>query len=148
MLIWFGFHSIGFPCERGAKFDFFSEHKALRGVSIQLVSPARGEFGMSIFGVLAFQCFHSIGFPCERGVRSTLSRRKLNASEVGSFHSIGFPCERGVGSGFLQTVNNQNLVFPFNWFPLREGSCSEVTCAVTNKPMSFHSIGFPCERGE
>ena len=68
-----------------------------------------------------------------------------------------------------------NLIeFPFNWFPLREGSYQDGKLNVsseelevsiqlvspargetptTNSPVSvavtgFHSIGFPCERGD
>ena len=37
-----GFHSIGFPCERGTRLDLGSGKGSI-DVSIQLVSPARGE---------------------------------------------------------------------------------------------------------
>ena len=64
------FHSIGFPCERGVRRRRTRGRAGLR-VSIQLVSPARGEF-------------------------------------------IKVPPQT-----FLQ------MRFPFNWFPLREGSSEE-----------------------
>ena len=36
--------------------------------------------------------------------------------------------------------------FPFNWFPLREGRI--IHLFIPERPgQSFHSIGFPCERG-
>ena len=61
------------------------------------------------------------------------------------FHSIGFPCERGTVWDF--TVKDEYMVFPFNWFPLREGNLG--LFVVTRSPHCerFHSIGFPCERG-
>ena len=79
--------------------------------------------------------------------------------------------------GELETVEHyantrEVVMFPFNWFPLREGSwILEVSAAflppdpvsiqlvspargerdtksiVSNASEGFHSIGFPCERG-
>ena len=37
-----------------------------------------------------------------------------------SFHSIGFPCERG--TVFSPGCKMDTVLFPFNWFPLREGN--------------------------
>ena len=37
-------------------------------------------------------------------------------------------------------------LFPFNWVPLREGSLRKRKANVLGG-RSFHSIGFPCERG-
>ena len=37
-------------------------------------------------------------------------------------------------------------MFPFNWFPLREGSKNRFVSPISSSS-SFHSIGFPCERG-
>ena len=63
--------------------------------------------------------FHSIGFPCERGE----SIDTIVASTSCRFHSIGFPCERGgEGCGTDCDGTNVEAGFPFNWFPLREGS--------------------------
>ena len=44
LVVYYGsFHSISFPCERGARSLVFSSYRSSSGVSIQLVSPARGE---------------------------------------------------------------------------------------------------------
>ena len=59
------------------------------------------------------------------------------------FHSIGFPCERGGISTALLYLESR---FPFNWFPLREGSIINFGLPVAVY-LGFHSIGFPCERG-
>ena len=162
------FHSIGFPCERGASRRWTSR-----------------------------RCFHSIGFPCERGVficrgvyvsdykfpfnwfplregrqghqgqrpwpathtnvsiqlvspaRGELqvtSRVWLRVILGFSFHSIGFPCERGDGYDDI-VMGNPSSKFPFNWFPLREGRLVYI-CQNVDDYNSFHSIGFPCERGD
>ena len=66
-------------------------------VSIQLVSPARGEHGRSVFLLVLQICFHSIGFPCERGT-------------ILKTHTRSLDCQ-----------------FPFNWFPLREGNSQHST---------------------
>ena len=96
LLVWraklVSFHSIGFPCERGGDLNRY-----------QLELLARG--------------FHSIGFPCERGVRDAGCRYRLRYS---GFHSIGFPCERGDYHAICEIA--EAYAFPFNWFPLREGS--------------------------
>ena len=42
MITEYRFHSIGFPCERGTRLDLGSGKGSI-DVSIQLVSPARGE---------------------------------------------------------------------------------------------------------
>ena len=61
------FHSIGFPCERGTR-NRARHRDSARGISIQLVSPARGEHGYSPYPARGARYnFHSIGFPCERG---------------------------------------------------------------------------------
>ena len=84
-------------------------------VSIQLVSPARGESLRRLLLLLYSRCFHSIGFPCERGDIFVLD----DATPNESFHSIGFPCERGAVKVMAYTKKAGS--FPFNWFPLREG---------------------------
>ena len=86
-------------------------------VSIQLVSPARGEHGRSVFLLVLQICFHSIGFPCERG---TFYRKCHSWQNILSFHSIGFPCERGTNHRIATLTKSGK--FPFNWFPLREGN--------------------------
>ena len=89
------FHSIGFPCERGTTTTAASGtvktglvsiqlvspargepqsplqlRRNRKSVSIQLVSPARGELiNLGMIGINA-NCFHSIGFPCERGTQN------------------------------------------------------------------------------
>ena len=111
------FHSIGFPCERGeARFtDLPSPSFCL--VSIQLVSPARGEdmdTDRSFSGV-------SVSIQLVSPARGEEDDRIvfLRAMCEG-FHSIGFPCERG--GQLSKAVYGCTLLFPFNWFPLREGS--------------------------
>ena len=136
-------------------------------VSIQLGSPARGDIARPIIVVVPQSSFHSIGFPCERGLLTTES----SDFAIASFHSIGFPCERGPdwcpcknvhphvtvsiqlgsparGDTFIITLPPPVILnrFPFNWVPLREGTLTRRrSCSVS--PPSFHSIGFPCERG-
>ena len=89
-----GFHSIGFPCERGL--EVVAEGDRYGCVSIQLGSPARGD--APVKPILA-KCedkrsgFHSIGFPCERGPFLSTNTK---SSPILGFHSIGFPCERGL----------------------------------------------------
>ena len=63
--------------------------------------------------------FHSIGFPCERGDRFLFNRVYFN--DFLGFHSIGFPCERG-DPEVKKAIEQWGIGFPFNWFPLREGS--------------------------
>ena len=49
-----------------------------------------------------------------------MAQRMVAPYKVG-FHSIGFPCERGTRSLALSRAAFPFL-FPFNWFPLREGN--------------------------
>ena len=65
-----GFHSIGFPCERGVS----------KSLWLHAQDAEEGSF-------------HSIGFPCERGVNTITDF--INSDYDPGFHSIGFPCERG-----------------------------------------------------
>ena len=61
-------------------------------VSIQLVSPARGELDrLNRPRLPQAKSVQSIGFPCERGTWHQGRHR----SALAGFHSIGFPCERG-----------------------------------------------------
>ena len=139
-------------------------------------------------------CFHSIGFPSEWGVvnrhvpRGGCIEFPFNwfpqrvgrgnppnvQDQVGCFHSIGFPSEWGVTTMLLLSLAFLiAILFPFNWFPQRVGSCyrcwqpyrclipyvsiqlvspaSGELCSLTiklKKPsLSFHSIGFPSEWG-
>ena len=157
------FHSIGFPCERGTASQA-DENGNIYQVSIQLVSPARGEplreSELHMWGV----CFHSIGFPCERGTQA--SQCADSAAQKG-FHSIGFPCERGtISDGFspvagivsiqlvspargehpLRRASSSPRVFPFNWFPLREGNLVASVCgSISNEKFPFN--WFPLREG-
>ena len=75
-------------------------------VSIQLVSPARGELGYQAWRLHhPLGGFHSIGFPCERGVVT----QQGNTFNGAGFHSIGFPCERGASSS-VDITTEDNLV--------------------------------------
>ena len=68
-----------------------------------------------------------------------------------SFHLLGwfpfnwFPLREGSCEP-MQILVEDFIVFPFNWFPLREGSLY-LTYPISEHSYSFHSIGFPCERG-
>ena len=137
-----GFHSIGFPCERGAPGEAFPGLLLIVKVSIQLVSPARGEFTESVENIpneavkVSIQLVSPargekskilILFPIVSGVSIQLVSpargesvvKEPVADDSGSFHSIGFPCERGVLFFFIFVFFV--VLFPFNWFPLREG---------------------------
>ena len=48
-MAFFRFHSIGFPCERGDTVTIGDPGEPITCVSIQLVSPARGELDYSHF---------------------------------------------------------------------------------------------------
>ena len=61
-----GFHSISFPSEWGARRK--TSYNLDIAVSIQLVSPASGEFwGATFFWRITMSRFHSISFPSEWG---------------------------------------------------------------------------------
>ena len=64
------FHSIGFHSEWGESIHRSrrTNGTCYRDVSIQLISPARGEM-TPIAGSTSQLRFHSIGFPCEGGVQ-------------------------------------------------------------------------------
>ncbi len=84
-----GFHSISFPSEWGP----LGELAAALGndaVSIQLVSPASGDFA-AYAAVAKLIGFHSISFPSEWGRES---RSAAIVAAIG-FHSISFPSEWG-----------------------------------------------------
>ena len=88
-------------------------------VSIQLVSPARGEI-LSI--LIIHLSWHDVSIQLvspARGERIDVG--SMTPSEALSFHSIGFPCERGVLM-LLPLLLMLLPLFTFNWFPLREGS--------------------------
>ena len=60
------FHSISFPSEWGARRK--TSYNLDIAVSIQLVSPASGEFwGATFFWRITMSRFHSISFPSEWG---------------------------------------------------------------------------------
>ena len=67
-LIWSSFHSISFPSEWGADPFDSKLHSHPIDVSIQLVSPASGEFNIATREPQVMPaCFHSISFPSEWG---------------------------------------------------------------------------------
>ena len=82
------FHSISFPSEWGV---WLALQNCRQAVSIQLVSPASGEFEPeTIFEPPTVKCFHSISFPNEWG-----RLQRLLSSKPGGFHSISFPNKWG-----------------------------------------------------
>ena len=87
-------------------------------VSIQLVSPARGELGVMHSPLALTSVSIQLVSPA-RGESVGIKNGSRKPAQSG-FHSIGFPCERGV-----------DTIFPI----------------VRLSNGSFHSIGFPCERG-
>ena len=163
-----GFHSIGFPCERGERtecvisqeyilfpFNWFPLREGSADghfygfrpgrVSIQLVSPARGELGFLGYAV-------------------ALKLKKV------SIQLVSPACGELMATYLMK--NTLKSSFPFNWFPLREGStitggivrlriskrvsiqlvspargewATTIVHRLSNR--GFHSIGFPCERG-
>ena len=76
MITEYRFHSIGFPCERGTYCHSGNPCGSGGRVSIQLVSPARGELPSALGMADNQRGFHSIGFPCERGTRLDLGSGK------------------------------------------------------------------------
>ena len=109
------FHSIGFPCERGTKLYSLQPGIRIR-VSIQLVSPARGELQIQIL-LSHQQKFPFNWFPLREG---NMGLGLVKSHGAMSFHSIGFPCERGTKCWTFGNACSGK--FPFNWFPLREGN--------------------------
>ena len=164
-----GFHSIGFPCERGRQSVYTPEF--LPGpVSIQLGSPARGDVSLQqaeqvlIDNLVSIQLgspargdaaaanpemltlvwgFHSIGFPCERGPALPVG---LKPSPFNWFPFNWVPLREGTLECLVERREFRFPVFPFNWVPLREGTTT-LSLSLNKTAISFHSIGFPCERG-
>jgi hypothetical protein len=90
------FHSIGVPSEWGPLDDsWLSEDDFC--VSIQLVSPASGDYG-AFWGS---GCCTTVGF-----------------------HSIGVPSEWGQELAFVPEA--EKVKFPFNWCPQRVGTTTSV----------------------
>jgi len=100
------FHSISFPSEWGQKNALLVV--GFGKVSIQLVSPASGDFYEVVGLLILLTRFHSISFPSEWGLQRTCSGRK---PEQG-FHSISFPSEWGLQGAGIEV--NPILGFPFN----------------------------------
>ena len=111
------FHSIGFPCERGAT------------------------IAVNIGGNI--KSFHSIGFPCERGAPAP-APAPAAPEPAPEFPFNWFPLREG--RLYVLDDTQRAALFPFNWFPLREGSL-EFKLSGLFLHRCFHSIGFPCERG-
>ena len=89
------FHSIGFPCERGAT------------------------IAVNIGGNI--KSFHSIGFPCERGAPAP-APAPAAPEPAPEFPFNWFPLREG--RLYVLDDTQRAALFPFNWFPLREGrSC-------------------------
>ena len=85
-------------------------------VSIQLVSPASGDgSGKSVLEMALLE-FPFNWYPQRVGI---LPGTKWRPSQGASFHSIGIPSEWG----FEISINEYGLpeAFPFNWYPQRVG---------------------------
>ena len=92
----------------------------------------------------ALKCFHSIGFPCERG------RIRIYADWTAVRLEFPFnwvPLREGTRRFAFRLSSRCVRQFPFNWVPLREGTATDPSAGTTTPYSSFHSIGFPCERG-
>ena len=113
-------------------------------VSIQLVSPARGELPKALRDHRIYVKVSIQLVSPARGEPENYAEWATHLEE--SFHSIGFPCERGTWIHFANVLTGERFKFPFNWFPLREGNPKQLPQSLMND-LSFHSIGFPCERG-
>ena len=88
------FHSISFPSEWGVLKSALQKLQNIYLVSIQLVSPASGEFDqVTILRYWGWGSFHSISFPSEWGA-IPLSTKPRSLARC--FHSISFPSEWGV----------------------------------------------------
>ena len=92
-------------------------------VSIQLVSPTRGD-RMSRGGYLIATwglSFHSTGFPYERG-QCTMTNSSANSQTTVSIQLVS-PTRGDLLKRSRQPPPlRPSLKFPFNWFPLREGT--------------------------
>ena len=111
------FHSIGFPCERGGGFRAFTLTWSVF-VSIQLVSPARGEVVDECWDQLIRGVSIQLVSPA-RGEGGTRNPPAV-AVENFSFPFNWFPLREGRPIVRSMVAANQ-MWFPFNWFPLREG---------------------------
>jgi len=112
-----------------------------RKVSIQLVSPASGDYADFKDCILDNCCFHSISFPSEWGL---LRIQKWEEIGEDGFHSISFPSEWGQESRTLlevaKSIVSIQLVSP--------ASGDLVVSNLLDIILSrFHSISFPSEWG-
>ena len=146
----------------------FSSKKQIvlfNSVSIQLVSPARGEPKQSPEkAYLRETVFPFNWFPLREGncicvlltehtgvsiqlvspARGELAENKSSCDAYDRFPFNWFPLREG-NCNSVRWEGDRLLMFPFNWFPLREGN--ETIAPVETIGSCFHSIGFPCERG-
>ena len=134
------FHSIGFPCERGTKLYSLQPGIRIR-VSIQLVSPARGELQIQIL-LSHQQKFPFNWFPLREG---NMGLGLVKSHGAMSFHSIGFPCERGTRT--LKFIKLRIWEVSIQLVSPARGEPTIVFNPYPQQPKGFHSIGFPCERG-
>ena len=151
------FHSIGFPCERGTwddiivivefKFPFnwfplregntsFSLARVILTVSIQLVSPARGEPTLDLQATFAEGRFPFNWFPLREGNgdSTNFAYRKIDVSI-----QLVSPA-RGELGAYPNTVVFMSVTFPFNWFPLREGNGNCVSAKVATRSVSIQLV--------
>ena len=151
-----GFHSIGFPCERGTLSTHSGRYHTIVKFPFNWFPLREGNLFMACNCDAIVTGFHSIGFPCERGTEWCFHNAKFDlqvrfhsigfpcergtvpvwrkGAAKGCFHSIGFPCERGTDRS-LHAYRDAVFKFPFNWFPLREGN------RRTNKPFPRGRLG-------
>ena len=132
------FHSIGFPCERGGTGSFCKLPKIPISVSIQLVSPARGEADWEKY---IGRLMTVVSIQLVSPARGEVNKDKIKSPNAPMFPFNWFPLREG-GCGIAHTggcgshvsiqlvsparnfvdLRDNNTAFPFNWFPLREGS--------------------------
>ena len=106
-----------------------------------MVSPARGEFINDPYDQELIVGFPFNWFPLREGSMNAVFANCTNFNKP-RFHSIGFPCERGVAAVVHPALSLG--LFPFNWFPLREGSSRS---AVSLCSMQFPFNWFPLREG-
>jgi len=112
----YSFHSIGVPSEWGQWVKFLELYSASK-VSIQLVSPASGDFSIRSKDLL----LENVVFPfnwCPQRVGTQGTKRITVLVYVFPFNW----CPQRVGTLMAPQWPTVKVVFPFNWCPQRVGT--------------------------
>ena len=106
-------------------------------VSIQLISPTRGDEELELGRIIATTSFHSTDFPYERGQDKAIP---LQTNIDKSFHSTDFPYERGPRLGdipeALADLVSIQLISPTRGDPSIR-TLSPITCLAPNREASL-----------